>query len=75
MDMDEATQITQNTQQATQPDSQFSTDDIDGHLLGYLLPCNPKHILRLDFVRTKLDYTLGRDQSNDFHLAGKKVSE
>lgn len=75
MVMDDANQATQNTQQATQPDSQDGNVDMDSHLWGYLLPCNPKHIRRVDFFRLKTDFKLGRDRTNDIVFPGKKVSK
>lgn len=46
------------------------------HLWGYLLPCNPQ-VRRLDFLKGKLEYRVGRNKSlgNDFVLTGMKVSE
>lgn len=75
MVMDDANPATQNTQQSTQPDSQDATVDMDKHLLGYILPCNPKHIRRVDFFRVKTEYKLGRDRTNDIVFPGKKVSK
>ncbi|THH28784.1 hypothetical protein EUX98_g5407 [Antrodiella citrinella] len=74
MAMDEPQQTTQNTQQATQPDSEEWTAEMDRHLWGFLFPCNPTTITRIDFARTKTEYRLGRDRTNDVVFSGKKVS-
>ena len=61
--------------QSTQHASQQGTNGIDGHLWGFLQPCNVAQA-RIDFWRINPIYRIGRNvQENDIVLPGFKVSE
>ncbi|KAG6837710.1 hypothetical protein H0H93_003512 [Arthromyces matolae] len=69
-DLEETQQQTQSTQQSSQPTSEF----VNSHLWGYLLPCNPQ-LARLDFLKVRPRYKIGRNQqANDCVLPGPKIS-
>ena len=61
--------------QSTQHASQQGNNGIDGHLWGFLQPCNVAQA-RIDFWRINPIYRIGRNrQENDIVLPGFKVSE
>ncbi|OCH87633.1 Pkinase-domain-containing protein [Obba rivulosa] len=65
----QATQSTQDASQGSQPNPA-----IDAHLWGYLIPCNPA-VPRIDFIKHKPTYTIGRNQEHsDCRLMGMKIS-
>ncbi|KAI0784623.1 kinase-like domain-containing protein [Abortiporus biennis] len=67
----------QQTQQSTQPSSQDVNYRMEDHLWGFLVPCNSA-LPRIDFLRVKPKYKVGRNASvemgNDVVLGGMKIS-
>ncbi|KAF9531599.1 kinase-like domain-containing protein [Crepidotus variabilis] len=65
-------QQTQSTQQASQ---QPPSKEVDAHLWGYLSPCNPGPLTRIDFWKIHPKYTIGRNiEINQVVFPGFKVS-
>lgn len=66
-------QQTQSTQEASQ---QSNPKSVDTHLWGYLDPCNPGPLTRIDFWKIHPRYTVGRNiEINQVVFPGFKVSE
>jgi ser/thr/tyr protein kinase RAD53 len=78
MDNFSATQSTQQTDQPTQLVSQEQQQTaMDAHLWGFLIPCSPE-LMRVDFMRIKQTYRVGRNAGegfgNDIIFPGMKIS-
>jgi pSer/pThr/pTyr-binding forkhead associated (FHA) protein len=71
----------QESQQATQQATQIEgTDSVsivpqDGQAYACFQPCSASEIVsRIDLVKNKSIYTIGRGPQNDFRLKGMKIS-
>ncbi|KAG6900544.1 hypothetical protein C0993_009121 [Termitomyces sp. T159_Od127] len=70
----EEVQETQQQTQSTQQASQQADHDMNGHLWGYLQPCN-SNLTRIDFWKVNPRYKLGRNaETNDCVLPGAKIN-